>query len=120
LREGQKIKRAAKRNIEALSFVALTVNKRESEELSPTVTSGYLPSGHAVWMPTDTPKSTPSASSLEKRGPTKSTTCCREFLVAQIERSKSNQGPVFGFEVTNESCLRGSGVVHYQEEFVSY
>jgi hypothetical protein len=88
LPEGQKIKRAAKRNIEALSFVALTVNKRESEELSSTVTSGYLPSGHAVWMPTDTPKSTPSASSLEKRGPTKSTTCCREFLVAQIERSK--------------------------------
>jgi hypothetical protein len=62
-----------------------------------------------AWMPTDVPKSIPSASSLEKRGPTKSHTYCREFVVAPIEIEprptvgiRSDEGVV--------SCLRAPGI----------
>ena len=68
--------------------MALTVNERESEELSRIAligTGSYIgvsAVGHAVSMLTDTHQKYLQRFLAGKRGPTKSTTCCYEFVVA--------------------------------------
>jgi hypothetical protein len=88
--------------------MSLIVNERESEEpiadsLAPcsSVTWGYLPWGYAAWMPTDTPKSNPPELLRWKNAAEQNQSPAGFSSFS----SKSNSGPVFGFEMTNDDSV---------------